>query len=141
MFALLHELEMLRVILIFVLRPFRLKVEIQGDLVTLIDHRAVASRHFPGVEAHHAWNGRKVFFGVRDDFVRGVWLGGISPKDDDMRKHLLIYEGFSKVAQSVNSRSRGRQETGLGWFFIPEGQPIVAWHEVPGTATLESTVP
>ena len=47
MFALLHELEMLRVILIFVLRPFRLKVEIQGDLVTLIDHRAVASRRIP----------------------------------------------------------------------------------------------
>ncbi|MEY2615803.1 MAG: hypothetical protein QOH78_1576 [Verrucomicrobiota bacterium] len=108
MFALFDELQMLRVILIFVLHPFRLKVEIQGDLITLIDHRAMASRHFAGVEAHHAWNGRKVFFGVRDDFVRCVRLGGIGPKDDDMRKHLVIYEGFPRVAQSVNLRRRGQ---------------------------------
>jgi hypothetical protein len=108
MFALFDELQMLRVILIFVLHPFRPKLEIQGDLVTLIDHRAMASRHFADVEAHHAWNGRKVFCGVRNDFVGRVRLGGIGPKDDDMRKHLLIYEGFSKVAQSMNSRHRGQ---------------------------------
>jgi hypothetical protein len=104
MFALFDELQMLRVILIFVLHPFRLKLEIQGDLVSLIDHRAMASCHFARVKAHHAWNGRKVFFGVREDFIRCVRLGGICPKDDNMRKHLLIYEGFPKVAQSVSRR-------------------------------------
>jgi hypothetical protein len=113
MFALFDELQMLRVILIFVLHPFRLKVEIQGDLITLIDHRPMASCHFAGVEAHHAWNGRKVFFGVRDDFVRCVRLGGIGPKDDDMRKHLLIYEGFPGVAQSMNSRRWGERREEL----------------------------
>jgi hypothetical protein len=108
MFALFDELQMLRVILIFVLHPFRLKLEIQGDLVSLIDHRAMASCHFARVKAHHAWNGRKVFFGVREDFIRCVRLGGICPKDDNMRKHLLIYEGFSRGVQSVNSRRCGQ---------------------------------
>ena len=104
MFALFDEFQMLRVILIFVLRLLCLELEVQGDLITLIDHRAMASGHFAGVEAHHAWNGRKVFFGVREDFIRCVWLGGICPKDDNMRKHLLIYEGFPKGVQSVSRR-------------------------------------
>ena len=50
MFALFDELQMLRVILIFVLHPFRLKLQVQGNLVTLINHRAMAWRHFAGVK-------------------------------------------------------------------------------------------
>jgi len=79
-------------LLIIILRLLRLKLEVQSNLVTLIDDTAMATRHLAGVEVHNTGNGREVFLCASDHLLRSVGLGGVGPKNDDVRKHLVVYE-------------------------------------------------
>jgi hypothetical protein len=90
--ALVHKLQMLRMILIFVLRLLRLKLEVQCNLVTLIDDPAMAARHLAGVEVHNTGNGSEVFLCASDHFLRSVGLVRVGPKNYDVRKHLVFYD-------------------------------------------------
>ena len=74
--------------LILVLSLLRLKLDVQSNLVTLIDHRAMAGRHLAGVEADHARDGSEVLPCALDHLIRGVGLVRVSPKNHDVRKHL-----------------------------------------------------
>jgi len=93
---------MQRMILIFVLGLLRLKLEVQSNLVTLIDDTAMAARHLTRVEAHNTGNGSEVFLCASDHFFRGVGLGRVGPKNYDVRKHLVFYECFRRLAQPMN---------------------------------------
>jgi hypothetical protein len=65
----------------------------------LIYDPAMARHHLPGVEMDHARNGREVLGCARNQFIRGVGYGRVSPKKNDMRKHFASYEGFSSRVQ------------------------------------------
>jgi len=93
---------MQRMILIFVLRLLRLKLEVQSNLVTLIDDTAMAPRHLAGVEVHDTGNRSQIFLCASDHFLRSVGLGSVGPKNYDVRKHLVLYESFRLLAQPVN---------------------------------------
>src|ERR1700685_4224804 len=60
--ALFDELQMQRMSLIFILSLFRLELDVQPDLVTLINHPAMALHHLTGMEFDNAGNGREGFF-------------------------------------------------------------------------------
>jgi len=89
-------------ILIFVLGLLRLKLEVQSNLVTLIDDTAMAARHLTRVEVHNTGNRSEVFLCASDHFFRGVGLGWVGPKNYDVRKHLVFYECFRRLAQPMN---------------------------------------
>ena len=89
-------------ILIFVLGLLRLKLEVQSNLVTLIDDTAMAARHLTGVEVHNTGNGSEISLCASDHFLRSVSLGRVGPKNYDVRKHLVFYECFRRLAQPGN---------------------------------------
>ena len=95
-------------ILILVLGLLRLKLEVQSNLVTLIDDTAMAARHLAGVEVHNTGNGSEVFLCASDHFLRSVGLGRVSPKNYDVRKHLVFYECFRRLTRK-NQRFKNRR--------------------------------
>jgi hypothetical protein len=70
--ALFDELQVQRMSLISVLSLFRLKLDVQADLVTLINHRAMAGNHLTGMKIDNARNGSEVFCCARKQFIRGI---------------------------------------------------------------------
>jgi len=54
--TLLHEFQVLRMALVFVLSLFALELNVQRHLVRLINNVAVASHHFSDVEIHNTTN-------------------------------------------------------------------------------------
>ena len=73
--------------LIVVLDFFVGEDDVEGDLVALIDDGSVAGGHFAGVEVEGSRNGVQVLGDAVQQFLRGIGLFGISPKDDDVREH------------------------------------------------------
>ena len=85
-----HELEMLRMDLVIVLRFFAREGGVQGDLVSLIHHRARTAGHFPDMEFHDARNVFEVFVGAGDDLIRRIGISRVRPENDNMREHGFI---------------------------------------------------
>ena len=85
--ALFHKGQMPGMDLILVLSLLRLKLDVQSNLVTLIDHRAMTRCHLAGVEADNARDGSKVLPCALDHLIRGVGFVRVSPKNHDVRKH------------------------------------------------------
>lgn len=54
--TLLHEFQVLRMVLVFVLSLFALELDVQRHLVCLINNIAVAGRHPPDVKIHNTRN-------------------------------------------------------------------------------------
>jgi hypothetical protein len=102
-FASFHKLQVLRMVLISILRLLGLKLNVQSDLVTLIDDTAMALRHPADVKTNNARNGRKVFLCVSDYLIRCVGVGGIGPKNYDVRKHSSFYGCFRRPGQPGNT--------------------------------------
>jgi hypothetical protein len=90
-------------VLISILRLLGLKLNVQAHVVTLINDTAMALRHPADVETHNARNGREVFLCVSDYFIRCLGVGGIGPKNYDVRKHSSFYGYFSSPAQPGNT--------------------------------------
>jgi hypothetical protein len=63
------------------------KNQVQGNLVRLVNYRAVAGRHFANVEVKHSGNLPEIFVSPGDQLVGGIGIGRVSPKDNDVRKH------------------------------------------------------
>ena len=102
-FASFHKLQVLRMVVISILRLLGLKLNIQSDLITLIDDTAMALRHPADVKTNNARNGRKVFLCVSDNLIRCVGVGGIGPKNYDVRKHSSFYGYFRRPGQPGNT--------------------------------------
>ena len=83
-FTLLHELEVLRMVLIFILSLFALELNIQRYLVRLINNVAMAGHHLSNVEIHNTGDRCQVFLGCGDQLIRGVGRTGVGPKDNDV---------------------------------------------------------
>ena len=84
---LLDEFDVLRMDLVVVLGLLGGEDEVEGDLVGLVNDGAVAFDHAADVEFLHARDGFEILLSARDEFVGGHGVGGIGPKDDDVRKH------------------------------------------------------
>jgi hypothetical protein len=100
--AFLDKLQMHRMILIFILSLFRLELDVQRDLVSLIHHCAMAGYHFASVKLNNARNVCEVFLCPSEHFIRRGRDGRVSPKNNDMGKHLPLYEGFREEVQPGN---------------------------------------
>jgi hypothetical protein len=74
-------------ILIGVLSVFRLKLDVQTDVVTLINDGTMARRHQAGVKTDDSGNRREVFLCACQHFIRRVGYRRVRPKDYDMGKH------------------------------------------------------
>ena len=83
-FTLLHELEVLRMVLIFILSLFTLESNVQRYLVRLINNVAMASHHLSNVKVHDTRDRCQVFLGCGDQLIRGVGRTGVGPKDNDV---------------------------------------------------------
>ena len=81
------ELDVQRMNLVVVLDFFVGKDNVEGDLVALIDDGSFAGGHFAGVEVEGSWNGFQVLGDAVQQFLRGIGLFWIGPKDDDVREH------------------------------------------------------
>lgn len=57
---------------------------IQGDLIGLVDNRALACRHFSDMKVCYAGNRFEIFFGSRKHFLNCVRFVRIGPKYDYM---------------------------------------------------------
>jgi hypothetical protein len=79
-----HELDVLRMHLKIVLGLLVRKNEVQRDLVTLLDHRTMAGHHFADVKLHHARDVFEQLVRAGEEFIRGIRVGRISPKNDDV---------------------------------------------------------
>jgi len=60
------------VFLVFVLRLFALKLDVQRDLVRLINNIAMTAGHLSDVEMHDTGNCFQVFLGGRDELIRSI---------------------------------------------------------------------
>ncbi len=79
-----EEFDVQRVGLIIVLRFFVGKDDVERDLVGLIDDRAGAGGHFPGVKMQAARNGAQIFFNSGQEIVGRLRLGRVSPKNNNV---------------------------------------------------------
>jgi hypothetical protein len=79
-----EEFDMQRVGLILVLRFLVGKDDVERDLVGLIDDRAGAGGHFPGVKMQAARNGAQIFFDSRQEFFGRLGLGRVCPEYDNV---------------------------------------------------------
>ena len=73
--------------LIRLLRRLARENQVQRDLIALIHDGARAGCHLADVKLQHARNDLEIFVRAGDEFLGRVRLRGVSPKDDDMRKH------------------------------------------------------
>jgi len=80
--TLLHEFEVLRMDLVFILSLFVSELNVQRHLVGLINNVAMAGRHLSDVEIHNTRDWRQVFLGCDGHVIRGVGLTWIGPKDN-----------------------------------------------------------
>ena len=93
--ALFNEFQMLGMILIIVLRPLRIKTDVQSNLVTLIDDTAMATHHFADVEVQNAGNRGEVFFCVSDHFIGSARIGrGPSKKSQRAKTFARLMSDF-----------------------------------------------
>lgn len=81
------ELKVQRMNLIVVLNFFVGEDDVEGDLVALIDNGSLAGGHFAGVEVEGSRNGFQVLGDAVQQFLRGMRLVGIGPKNNDVREH------------------------------------------------------
>lgn len=81
------ELDVQGMNLVVVLDFFVGKDNVEGDLVALIDDGSFAGGHFAGVEVEGSRNGFQVLGDAVQQFLRGIGLFWIGPKDDNVRKH------------------------------------------------------
>lgn len=58
--------------------------EVEGDLVGLVHHGAMAGNHLADVEVEDSRDVPQILLGAGDEFIGGVGLGGIGPEDDDV---------------------------------------------------------
>jgi hypothetical protein len=82
--AVLDELQMLRMGLVFVFCFFIGEPDVQRDLIRLFDHGPVARNHFSHVKREHAGNGFQIFIGAGHHLVGGVGPGRIGPENDNV---------------------------------------------------------
>ena len=68
------------VVLSFLVR----KDQVEGDLVGLVHHRAVARDHFPDVKVEDAGDGLEKLVGAGNEFIRGRGFVGLGPKNDNV---------------------------------------------------------
>lgn len=61
--------------------------EVEGDLIGLVHDGAVAGGHFAGVEVKRAGDGFEIFVHTLEESVGGGGIGGVGPKNDNVRKH------------------------------------------------------
>ena len=61
--------------------------DVEGDLIGLVHDGAVAGNHAAGVELLDARDGAQEFFSGSDELRRGLGIGGVEPKDDDVGEH------------------------------------------------------
>src|SRR5688572_13195662 len=99
---LLDEFDVLGMDLVVVLGLLGGEDEVEGDLVGLVDDRAMAFDHPANVKFFHAGDGLEVLLGAGDEFVGGHGVGGIGPEDDDVRKHFLHVSDGPKRFSSSN---------------------------------------
>jgi hypothetical protein len=83
----LHKFQMPRVFLINILRSFVIKNQIQRYLVGLIDHIPMATCHCAAVIVHQAGDVLEIFLCSGEQFFRGIGHLGLSPKNNNVRKH------------------------------------------------------
>lgn len=76
-----------RVRLVVVLRLLACELQIQRDLIALVHHGALTPRHAADVEALQTRDRLQILFGACDELVGGGGFLGVSPEDDDVRKH------------------------------------------------------
>lgn len=80
----LHKLDMHGVRLVFILRFLVGKHQIECHLVGLLNHRPRAANHPAGVITEHPWDGLQVAMTSRQEIIRVLGIGGISPKNDNV---------------------------------------------------------
>lgn len=73
--------------LVIVLRFFVRKHEIKGYLIRLVHHWPMAGNHATDVILQDAWDRLEIFIGALDQFISGIWIAGIRPEYDHVRKH------------------------------------------------------
>jgi len=78
--------------LVFILRLFALKLDVQRDLVRLINNVAMTAGHLSDVEMHNTGDRLQVFLGGRDQLIRSVGSTWVGPKDHYVREHPAIYD-------------------------------------------------
>jgi len=96
-----------RVRLVIVLGFLAFKDDIECNLVGLVDHGPMARRHPADVKMQDSREGFEMTIGPVDEFVGSLWVGWISPKDHNMRKHARESSGkagrVSRVCLGRNS--------------------------------------
>lgn len=81
------KFEVLGMDLVIVLGLFAGEDGAEGDLIGLIHDRAGAAHHFADMELGDAGDVLEIFISAGDDLVGSIGLGGIGPKNDDVREH------------------------------------------------------
>ena len=79
-----HELDVLRVRLVFVLSLFVGKGKVERHLVGLVNHRAMAAHHFPDVKLQYTGDGFEILESASEEFLGGIGLSRISPEYDNV---------------------------------------------------------
>ena len=75
---------MLRMHLIIILRLLAGENGVERDLISLIHDRARAADHLADVKMGEAGNIFEKFISAGDDLIRGVRLGRVGPKNDNV---------------------------------------------------------
>lgn len=71
-------------LLVIILRFLVGKQDVHADLVGLVDDGTMTGDHLSRVELCHARNGFQIFVSSGEQFIRGLGLSRISPKDDNV---------------------------------------------------------
>jgi len=90
--------------LICVLRRFVLKLQVERDLITLVNHVPMTFHHPADVKTQHALDRPEIFFGPIHERIRGLWFLWIGEKNDDVRKHEAQNLECHKPAVECKSR-------------------------------------
>jgi len=80
----LDELKVQRMNLVIILGLLAREDQIQGDLIALVHHRAMAGDHSPDMEVEQTWNGFQISFGPGQQGIGGFRVLRIGPKNDDV---------------------------------------------------------
>ena len=113
----LHKFQMPRVFLINILRGLVIKNQVQRHLVRLINHVPMATRHCATVIVHQAGDVLEIFLRAGEQFFRSIGHLGLSPKNNNVRKHsaTLIADMSSNQAFGKNkglpNKNPGRKLT------------------------------
>ena len=81
------ESFVVRVTLVFFFSLSAVQNDIQRNLVGLFDNRSLARNHFSCMKRDDSGDVRQQFLGSREKFVGRIALFGVSPENNNMRKH------------------------------------------------------